>query len=161
MKIWAEIAAAFFAYVIVGWIFVLLYMALQRFLSATDVTFDYSWSREGDRFHPNIRVRNHSRTRTYTLAGIAYRNEVDRLVWLDNRSLMGKELKPLSVNDFQDVSPVRNGASISDCMQMKVMLRLESGRSVWLEGQGPLPMRKADVQRAACILRDMLDRWAA
>jgi hypothetical protein len=85
VKLWAEIAAAFFAYVIVGWIFMLLYMALQRFLSATDVTFDYSWSRDGNRFHPNIRVRNHSKTRTYTLAGIAYRNEVDRLVWLDNR----------------------------------------------------------------------------
>ena len=161
VTIWAEIAAAFLAYIFVGWVFLLLYLALQRFIAATDVTFDYSWSRDGDRLHPNIRVRNHSKSRTYTLAGIAYRNEIDRLVWLDNKSLMGKQLKPLSVEDFQDIAPVRNGASVADCMQMRVMLRLESGRSVWLEGQGPASPRKVEVQRAACMLRDMIDHWAA
>lgn len=161
MKIWTEIAAAFLAYVFVGWVFVLLYLALRRFMAATDVTFDYSWSREGDRLHPNIRVRNHSKDRTYTLAGIAYRNEIDRLVWLDNRSLMGKELPPQCELEFQEIAPVRNGASVSDCMQMRVMLRLQSGRSVWLEGQGPTSVRKVEVQRAACLLRDMIDHWAA
>lgn len=161
VKLWMEIAAAFFAYMVVGWVFMLLYVALQRFLKATDVTFDYSWSREGTRFRPNIRVRNHSKTRTYVLAGIAYRNELDRLVWLDNKSLMGKELPPMSVTEFQDVAPVRNGVSVAECMQTRVMLRLQSGRKVWLEGKGPLSSGSTEMEWAACRLRELLDRWAA
>lgn len=159
MKIWAEIVAGFLSYVFVGWVFVLLYLAIQWLMQTTDVTAACNWSREGKNCHPNFSIRNRSRSKTYLLANIAYSNGADRLVWFDNKSLMGKELKPGSINEFSEVAPVKIASSISECLQLHVAVRLQTGRPLWLEGQGPEQKLADRVQRTAFGLRKFIEKW--
>jgi hypothetical protein len=160
MRFWLEIAAGFLSYVLIGWAFVLLYLARQWFLLATDVTFAYDWSREGGVCHPNFKLLNRSKSRTYLLAGIAYSNGTDHLTWFDNRSLMGKELKPGALAEFQEVAAVKNASSISECMEMKVRLRLQTGQVVWLNDKARTRLAFNQVQRVVIAFRETLDQWA-
>jgi hypothetical protein len=157
MKFWLELMAGFLGYVFVGWVFALLYIALQWFLQATDVTVACNWSREGTSCHPNFDIRNRSKSKTYLLANIAYSNGADRLVWYDNKSLMGKELRPGSINDFQEVAPVKNSSTISECLRLQVTVRLQTGRKLWLDCQGPEQPVKDRIQRAAFRLRSFIE----
>jgi hypothetical protein len=161
MTLWLEMSTAFLGYVIVGSVFVLLYMGMQWFFQATDVTVSYDWSRDGDKCHANFKIINRSTTRTYLLANIAYSNGKDRLVWFDNRSLMGKELKPRTVNEFQDVAPVKNCSSMSECMQLRVTVRLQSGRKLWLRDQKPRQIVMAQIQRTSSELRNFIEKQIA
>ena len=160
MKFLLELTASFLVFVIVGLLFAIFYLALQWFLQATDVTADCNWSREGTRCHLNFDIRNHSKSKTYRLASITYSNGVDRLVWFDNKSLAGKELLPASINGFQDVAPVRNSSTISECLEFQVTVRLQSGRKLWLEGQGPGQPLKDGIHRWALQLRNFIDKHA-
>jgi hypothetical protein len=157
VRIWVEILAGFLSYAFVGWVFVLVYLALQWFMQATDVTAELNWSREGNKCHPIFDIRNHSKSKTYRLADIAYTNGTDRLVWFDNKSLMGKEMIPGGANEFQEVAPVRNCASISECLRLQVTVRLQTGRRLWLEGQGSKQEMMDRLQRAAIKLRTFID----
>jgi hypothetical protein len=160
MRFLLELTASFLVFVIVGLAFALLYMALQWFLQATDVTAACNWSREGTSCHLNLDIRNHSKSRTYLLGNIAYTNGTDRLVWFDNKSLMGKELLPGSINDFQNVAPVRNSSTISECLGFQVTLRLKSGRKLWLDGQGPRQPVTDRIHRGAFRLRNFIEKRA-
>jgi hypothetical protein len=158
MTLWLEMSTAFLVYVIVGSVFVLLYLALQWFFQATDVTVSYDWSRDDSVCHANFKVINRSAKRTYSLANIAYSNGKDRLVWFDNKSLMGKVLKPRSITEFRDVAPVKNCASISECMQLRVTVRLQSGRKLWLRDQKQRQFITAKLQRISCELRNFIEK---
>lgn len=153
MKLWLEtLGAGFLSYVFVGWVFVLVYLAVLRFLQATDVTISCNWIRKGTICHPVFEIRNRSKSKTYVLAKIEYSNGSDRLAWFDNKSLVGKELKPGSFNEFADIAPVRNTSSIAECMQLKVAVRLQTGRKLWLPGRGT-----AGIHKAANRFRDFLE----
>jgi hypothetical protein len=160
MKFLLEFTASFLVFVIVSLAFAIFYIAFQWFLQATDVTADCNWSREGTSCHPNFDIRNRSKSKTYLLANIAYSNGADQLVWFDNKSLMGKELLPGSFNDFQDVAPVRNSSVISECLEFQVTVRLQSGRELWLEGQGPGQPVKDRIYRWAFGLRNFIEKHA-
>ena len=134
---WPEIAAGFLGNVFAGVLFVILYVVIQWFLQVTDITISYGWSFEGTNFHPNFDLRNRSKSRTYLLANIAYTNGKDAPTWADNTSLWGRELKPGSMNEFREVAPVKNVSSLSECMQLQVTVRLQTGRKFWLKGRGP------------------------
>jgi hypothetical protein len=153
---WVEIATAFLAYVFVGWAFVILYLAIQWFIQATDVTMDYNWRRVGAYCNPILRFKNRSNSRTYLLTTIAYRSAADGLVWFDAKSLMGKELMPRSIYEFQEISPVRNCSLISECLQMQVRVRLQTGKEVWLESE---EVGMGRIQRAAFQLRAWVENW--
>jgi hypothetical protein len=154
---WIEIATAFLAYVFVGWVFVLVYLAFQWFMQATDVTMEYNWTRVGDLCHPNFELRNRSSSRTYLVTKIAYRNGADGLVWFDARSLLGKELKPRTINEFSHVAPVRNCTRISECMELQIRVRLQTGRDLWQEMQQPGQLGMGRIQRAAFRLRAWIE----
>jgi hypothetical protein len=153
---WVEIATAFLAYVFVGWGFVILYLAIQWFFQATDVTMDYNWKRVGATCNPIVKFRNRSSSRAYMLTTIAYRSPSDGLVWFDAKSLMGKELMPRSIHEFQEIAPVRNCSSISECLEMEVRVRLQTGKEVWLETEQTGAGR---IQRAAFRLRTWIENW--
>ena len=153
MMFWLErVGAGFLSYVFIGWGFLLIYLAIQWFLQATDVVISYDWTRKGATCRPTFSIRNRSRSRTYLLAKIEYSNGPDKLAWFDNQSLMGKELTPGSCNEFTDIAPVRNTSSIAECMQLRVAIRLQNGRKLWLSAQ-----TFTALQRAAIRLRDFVD----
>jgi hypothetical protein len=161
MKFWLEIAASFFSYVSIGWIFLVFYLGLQWLMQVTDVSAVCDWSRDGHDYHPNFKIRNRSQTRTYQLETIAYSHPSAGLVWLDSKSLMGKEVEPLSGIEFEAVAPVKNCSSVSDCLQLRVIVRLHTGRQLWLPGQGPRHPLVERLQRTAFALRDLIDRAIA
>jgi hypothetical protein len=153
-----EIAAAFLGYALIGWLLALLYLALQWFVRATDISVNFDWSREGSRCHPNFEIRNRSRSRSYRLANIAYINSSDGLIWFDHQSIMGKELTPRSTHRFVEVSPVRNSSVISDCLRLQVALTLHTGRMLWLNSQRPSKPFTDWLRRTAFKLRNLVDR---
>lgn len=135
----------------------MVYLAVQWFLQATDVTMDYNWSRSGNLCHPNFELRNRSTSRSYLITKIAYTNGADGLVWFDARSLMGKELGPKTLNEFQLVAPLRSCSRISECMELQVRVRLQTGRELWLGSPQPGHSGMELIQRAASRLRAWLD----
>jgi hypothetical protein len=151
--LWLEtLGAGFVGYVFAGWVFVLIYLAIQWFMQATDITISYNWIRVGGICHPVFEIRNRSKSKTYMLAKIEYSNGPDRLAWFDNKSLMGKVLKPGSINQFEEIAPVRNTSSIAECMQLRVAVRLQTGRKLWIPGRN-----NARVHNAAIRFREFLD----
>ena len=159
MKFWLEVLAGFLVYALVGWAFVLFYMALRWFWQATDVTLSYNWSKEGTRCHPIFEIRNRSKTKTYLLANIEYSNGSDHLVWFDNKSLMGKELRPESVLQFEEVAPLRNSSTMDECLQLCVAVRLQTGRRLKLCSDEHAQRAIEAAQGVAFRLRDRIDAW--
>jgi hypothetical protein len=95
MKFWVEVLAGFLANVFAGVLLVMFYLIIQWFLRATDVTVGYSWKWIGQNFHPCFDMRNRSGSKTCLLANVAYtKNKGKDVVFFDNKSLWGKELKP-------------------------------------------------------------------
>ena len=157
MSTWTEIATALFVYVFVGWLFVLAYLGYLWFLQATDVTLDYSWTREGDQYRPELELVNHSRSKTYWVTKIAYQSRADGLVWFDARSLMGKVIEPRSAYEFHRIAPVRNCSSIPDCLEMQIRVRLQTGKDVMAASDQPGATGLRALQKAALRLRTFLE----
>jgi hypothetical protein len=72
-------------------IVVTLYVIIQWFLAATDITIAYSWAFDGTveepfNFRPSFDIRNRSRSRTYRLANIEYKLD-GKLHTIDNHSI--------------------------------------------------------------------------
>jgi hypothetical protein len=161
MTFWQEVEAGFFSNVFAAVFLVVCYVAVQWFLQATDVVIGYNWSWQGSEFHPNLDIRNRSKTRMYLLANISYTNGSPAPVWIDNKSLWGKELKPGSINFFNEIAPVKNVNSMAECIQIRVNVRLQTGRQFWLTGQGPGQDGKvvmSRVQRLAFRLRNSIEK---
>lgn len=155
MSFWGSVLATVTGAVLLG----ALYAALQWFLRATDIKIGYSWKWQGPNFHPSFDVRNRSSSRTYLLANIKYtRNSGQDAVWFDNKSIWGKELKPGSINYFDDIAFVPGVTSAAQCTDVEVTIRLQSGREFWLKGQGPGQLQARPVQKAAFWLRDKIER---
>lgn len=113
-------------------------------------------------FHPNFDIRNRSKSQTYLLANIAYLKDRGKtLVWIDNKSLWGFELKPGSINHFEAVAPVKDVYSMEDCLQVQVKVRVQTGRE--FPGAGPGQDKKQVLgksQRLAYWVREFLDKNA-
>jgi len=134
---------------------------VQWFLHATDIVIGYNWSWENRAFRPNLDIRNRSKSKTYIVANIAYRNGSAAPVWIDNKSLWGKVLRPGSINFFSDLAMVKNVNSLEECPQIRVVLGLQTGREFRLTGQGPGREGKVVMgrtQRLAFGFRNLLEK---
>jgi hypothetical protein len=163
MTFWQEVTAGFLSNLFAASVLVILYILVQWYLHLTDIKIGYNWSWKGTEFHPNLDIRNRSRTKSYLIANIAYKNGNVAPVWLDNNSLWGKELKPGSINFFNNVTAVKNVSSIAECTQIRVVVRLQTGREFWLTGHGPGQDGKvvmSRLQRIAFKVRDTFERTA-
>ena len=161
MTFWSEVLAIFIGDVLASAVVVVLYMVVQWFLRATDVIISYNWGWQGTNWSPNFDIRNRSGSRTYLLANVAYtRNNRKEIVWFDNESLWGQELKPGSVRHDFRVAPVRDTTTPQQAMALEVTVRLQNGRSFWLKGQGPGQLRMGRMQRSAFWLRDKFEKAA-
>ncbi len=162
MAFWMEIWAGCIASVFAGLFFVGWYVAFQRFLNATDVAAGYNWSWNDAGYHPNLDIRNFSKTRTYLLANIAYRKPgAETPLWLDNKSLWDRELKPGSITFVRDVAPAKGISSLEMCLQTQVFVRIQTGREI--PAAGPGQDRKhvmGWIQRAAFYLRQFTEKKA-
>lgn len=157
-----EFWSGFLANVAAAALVVILYIAVQWFLGATDITIGYSWQFDGTwgnatNFRPGFDIRNRSRSRTYFLANIAYFKDNDPLTF-DNKSVWGTELKPGTIVPLK-AAPVP-GITSQNCMEIEVHLRLQNGRTFWLKGKGPGQVRMGRVQRFAFWLRNRFEKAA-
>ncbi|HEY0758506.1 MAG TPA: hypothetical protein VGD59_04535 [Acidisarcina sp.] len=157
MAFWLEVAAGFLGNIFAGFLLVFLYVIIQWFLTATDITIGYSWrfDRSGDSLQnvrPSFDIRNRSRSQTYALANIAYLKNKRPVAAFDH-SLWGTELKPGSIQ-FLEAAPVTSVTSIGQCMEIEVQVRLQDGRMFWLRGSGPGQLRVGKIQRVAFWLRN-------
>lgn len=165
MTFWIEVLAAFLANVFAGLLFVVLYVIIQWFLAATDITIRYNWRFDGPMNNPrNIRpgfdIRNRSRSRTHILANIAYFRESKPLTF-DNKSVWGRELKPGSITLLDaEIAPVARLTSLAQCEELEVHVRLQNGRSFWLRGTGPGQPHNGRIQRAAFWVRSCFEAAA-
>lgn len=138
MAFWLDVLSGCLGSVLAGLFFVFWYAFFQWYLGVTDVVIGYKWSWKGTSYHPNFDIRNRSKSRTYLLANIAYGKESQTApLWVDNKSLWGIELRPGSINHFDEVAAVKNISSMEECLQVRVEVRLQTGRLFWLTGQGP------------------------
>jgi hypothetical protein len=162
MTFWGEVLAIFIGDVFASVLLVLLYVMIQWFLRATDVTVAYNWSWKGADYFPNFDIRNRSSSRTYLLANIAYtRNEGKEMVWIDNDSLWGEELKPGSIRGRKwKIAPVKGITTPQQAMGLEATVRLQNGRQFWLKGQGPGQMKMGRIQQTAFWLRDKFEKAA-
>jgi len=143
-----------------GLFFVLMYLAIQWFLRATDLVVSYNWSFDTvngiTTFRPNFDIRNRSTSRSYRLANIAYTCN-GKPHWFDNKSVWGFVLEPGSINNSFDITSVKDIGSLSEALALQVTIRLQTGRAFWLRGQGPGQMGKSRSQRAAFAVRAKLE----
>lgn len=161
MTFWQEVGAGFLSNMFAAILLVIGYVAVQWFLHATDIAIGYNWSWKGSEFHPNFDIRNRSKSRTYIVANIAYKNGNTAPVWIDNKSLWAKELKPGSINFFNEVVTVKNVNSLQECLQIRVVVRLQTGREFWLTGHGPGQdgeVVMSRIQRLAFRFRNFLEK---
>jgi len=161
MSFWAEVLAGFLGNIFAGVVLVALYVGIQWFLAATDITIQYSWSFDGPpdasrNLRPNFNIRNRSRSKTYYLANIAYLKDKQPAAAFDNKAVWGRELKPGTI-DFVDGAPITSIHSLSDALALDVQVRLQNGRTFWLKGQGPGKMHMGIIQRLAFWLRKISD----
>ena|SRR5713226_1694446 len=158
----AEVLAIFIGDVLASVLLVLLYVMIQWFLRATDVTVSYNWGWKGTDYSPNFDIRNRSSSRAYLLANIAYtRNNGKEVVWFDNESLWDKELSPGAIKGRKySVAPVRGITTIEQALGLEVSVRLQNGRQFWLKGQGPGQLKVGRIQKAAFWLRDKFEKAA-
>ena len=164
MAFWDEVLAIFLGDIFASVLLIVLYVLIQWFLRATDVTVSYNWSFTGPNFSPNFDIRNRSGSRTYLLANIAYtRNDGRDKVWFDNDSIWGEELRPGSIRGRKfKLAPVKGITTHQEAMGLEVTIRLQSGRAFWLRGVGPgqMRMRLSRSQRIAFWLRDKFEKAA-
>jgi hypothetical protein len=163
MGFWKEVAAGFLGNVVAGFLLVMLYVLIQWFLQATDITIGYNWRFDGTMQEPhNLRpafdIRNLSRSRTYVLANVAYLRKGRPVAPFDNKSVWDKELKPGSIV-YAEATQVATFTSLEECMKTEVHVRLQGKRMFWLQGQGP-GQRYRGLQRGAFWLRGKLERMA-
>jgi hypothetical protein len=151
--------AGFLSNVLAGMLFVLFYILIQWFLQATDIKVSYNWSWEGTSYHPNFDIRNYSKSKTYLLSNIAYKKRKTITAPYDNKSIWGKELRPSSI-EFLSAAPVPNIASLPQCLEVEIWIRIQSKRMFWLKGQGPGQMHMGRIQRIAFWLRDKFEAAA-
>jgi len=162
MSLWDEVLAIFLGDIFASVLLVFLYVVIQWFLRATDVTVSYNWSWKGTDYSPNFDIRNRSNSRAYLLANIAYtRNEGKEMVWIDNDSLWDEELKPGSIRGRDwTLAPVKGIATTQEALKLEVGVRLQNGRQFWLKGQGPGQMKMGRTQRTAFWLREKFEKAA-
>lgn len=130
MSLWHTLVAALLACVPI------LFFIFKWLLLATDVTVSYNWSQNRAGSRPNFDIRNRSRSKTYLLGNIVYKNGGSgSLIAIDNKSLWDQELKPGSIRFFQDVAPVTGVTTMQQCLETRVYVRLQDGREI--KGQGP------------------------
>jgi len=88
-----------------------IYLVTRWFFRLTDVTVGYSWcwTNNGLQCSPSFDIRNRAGSKLYTLDSIKYTN-AGAVLWIDNDSLMGKELRPETRHYIkaEDVAPVKN-----------------------------------------------------
>jgi hypothetical protein len=160
MTFWGEVLAIFLGDILATALVVALYVMIQWFLRATDIVVSYNSSWQGPDFHPNFDIRNRSRSQTYLLANIAYtKNNGKDIVFIDNKSLWDKELKPGSISK-PEASAVPGIASPPQCLEAEVTVRLQNGRQFWLKGQGPGQVRMGRIQKIAFRLRQKFEKAA-
>lgn len=143
---------------------VTVYIVVQWFLGATDITIGYNWrfdqtSGNPTNFRPSFDIRNRSRSKTYFLANIAYLRGNNPVAPFDNKSVWGTELKPGTIMPLE-AAPVPGIISPDQCLGIEVHVRLQNGRLFWLKGRGPGQLRMGRVQRFAFWLRNRLERAA-
>jgi hypothetical protein len=165
MGFWADVASGFLGNVAAAALVVALYIAVQWFLAATDITIGYSWRFDGTPDSPrNMRpifdIRNRSRSKTYFLANIAYIKNGNPIAPFDNKSVWGSELKPGTI-EFLEAASVASFASLKHGTEIEVHVRLQNGRVFWLKGEGPGQLRIGKIQRLAFWLRSKFERAAA
>src|SRR6266852_2155889 len=123
----------------------------------TDVTVGYSWcwTKNGLQCSPSFDIRNRAGSKLYTLDSIKYR-KAGAVFWIDNDSLMGKELKPETRHYIkgEDVAPVKNmkfeqlmvdgkldPAATKNLCDIEVTVRDQMGREFPAIGPGHLAHR--------------------
>jgi hypothetical protein len=156
MGFWDTVLSGFLGSLAAGLILVLLYVVIQWFLNATDISISYSWIYKGTissatDFQPYFDIRNRSKSNTYRLANITY-SQNGELQSIDNKSIWGTELPPGSIR-FLQADPVQSITSLSQCIEIEVTVRLQDGRSFWLRGQGPGQLRMGKFQSLLFELR--------
>jgi hypothetical protein len=160
MTFWDEVWAIFIGDILASMLIIFFYVIIQWFLRATDVAIGYNWKWEGANFHPCFHIRNQSGSKTYLLANISYtKNEGKDILFIDNESIWGTELKPGSVN-LIEAGTVRGVTALPDCIGTEVTVRLQNGRQFWLKGKGPGQLHAGMVQRIAFRLRQKFEKAA-
>jgi len=158
MTFWRDVLANFTGDVFAAALIVGFYVGFQWFLRATDVTVSYSWKWKGTDFHPSFDVRNRSGSRTYLAANVAYTKNLGKdVVFFDNESLWGVELKPGTINILDQVAPVPSVTTPALCQEVEITLRLQNGRRFWLKGQGPGQLHMSRTQRIFFWLRSKVE----
>lgn len=114
---------------------------LRMFVSATDIDCGYNWSYDGDmntpvNMRPNFDIRNRSSSRTYRLANIKYELR-GNIHWFDNRSIMGRELKPGSIEFINGgIAALPRVSSLQECLDMRITLRTQDNKEFVAHGPG-------------------------
>lgn len=162
MTFWDEVLAIFIGDVFASVLLIMLYVVVQWFLRATDVTVAYNWSFDGPNFSPNFDIRNRSSSRAYLLANIAYtRGNGKEKVWFDNDSIMDQELPSASMRGRRfKIASVKGISSAQEALGLEVTVRLQNGRAFWLTGVGPGQMKMGRIQRIAFWLRGKFEQAA-
>lgn len=136
------------------------YVSFQCFFTATDVVVSYGWKfgvKDGTFWaYPQFDIRNRSRSREYRLANIAY-TIAGKIHWFDNEALWGKPLEPGSIHIDYVGRPIPRIGSTTELLALEVTVRLQTGRSFWLRGQGPGQEQKGKARRWAFKLRNLLE----
>jgi hypothetical protein len=160
MTLWSEVLANFIGDIFAAVLIVVLYVIIQWFLRATDVTVGYNWKWEGPNLHPCFDMRNRSGSKTYLLANVVYtKNKGEDVVFIDNKSLWGKELRPGSII-LPEAGSVPGVTSLPQCIDTEVTVRLQNGRQFWLKGQGPGQLHMGRIQNIAFWLRQKFEEAA-
>lgn len=163
MGFWLEVASGLLANIAAAALIVAVYIAVQWFLGATDITIGYVWkfkeSPKGLDLWPSFDIRNRSHSKTYVLANIAYLKDGSPAAPSDNKSVWGRDLKPGTIHSL-GAAPVAGLTSLEDCTRVEVHVRLQNGRMFWLKGQGPGQLQIGRLQRAAFWLRGKFERAA-
>ena len=158
MTFWGEVLAIFIGDIFASMLLVLFYVVIQWFLRTTDIVIGYAWKWEGTNFHPSFHIRNHSGSRTYLLGNISYtKNDGQEILFIDNDSIWGKELKPGSIS-LIEAGPVRSVTAVPISINTEVTVRLQNGRQFWLKGKGPGQLSTGRIQKVAFWLRQKFEK---
>jgi hypothetical protein len=136
-------------------------MIVQWFLTATDLIISYNWKfgiADGKFWaSPHFDIRNRSRSKSYRLANIAY-TVGGKVHWFDNESVWGKVIEAGSIYNDIVARPVARVASVEELPRIEVTVKLQTGRSFWLRGEGLGQEGKSRLRRLAFNLRNRLEK---